>query len=176
MQCISQRGASCNYTAAPAGTLSLPGSEGDPLALRRTAPFPTTNPLTSGTVSELSSTAVMPGTMETKNCKQQLLVALANLAQAQPPEPFANEFIMSGEVVEGGQAVVAFARDSRDGFGQYAIKCALSFRPVRMRCVACAIVTQPAALHTAAAAALAFKRRTLTRAGWPQVLPRPQGV
>ena len=58
--------------------------------------------------------------------KAQLRTALENMASAEPPCPFAGEYLLSPNVVYGGQALVVFARDVGHGFMQYAIKCALS--------------------------------------------------
>jgi hypothetical protein len=50
---------------------------------------------------------------------------LTNMALSQPPLVFADRFLFTAEIVEGGQGIVAFARGRDAGMRQYAIKCAL---------------------------------------------------
>ena len=73
-------------------------------------------------------TEEMPRTLDATDAKEQLLCALDNMAGERPQEPFAGRYILLRERVEGGQAVVNFARDEQGGFFQYAIKCAPNSR------------------------------------------------
>jgi hypothetical protein len=84
------------------------------------------DPLASTVASPTVSTDLChrPSTMAAVTDAQRLLTALDNLACAQPPELFADQFVVSTERTHGGQAVVVFARDKGAGFMHYAIKCA----------------------------------------------------
>lgn len=53
---------------------------------------------------------------------ERLLIAVEGYAYAEPAQAFCGRYIFSGETVQGGQGVVAFARDSRAGMQQFAIK------------------------------------------------------
>jgi hypothetical protein len=74
-------------------------------------------------IFDFSGTALMPATLDFAEDRAQLLAALQAFAHAQPPEAFAGEFLLQGEMVQGCQAVVAIARECQDGFKQYAIRC-----------------------------------------------------
>ena len=54
---------------------------------------------------------------------ERLLIAIEGYAYADPPQGFCGRFVFSGETVQGGQSVVAFAQNSRAGMQQFAIKC-----------------------------------------------------
>jgi hypothetical protein len=75
----------------------------------------------------------LPSTMAAGAEDEWLLTALDNLACAEPPEPFAGQFILGHERTHGGQAVVVFAHDIGAGFMHYAIKCT-PHRPCRLLC------------------------------------------
>lgn len=67
-----------------------------------------------------------PWTLGESSDKGKLIMALENLALAEPMQLFASKYALLNERAAGGQAVVNFARDARGGFFQYAIKCATS--------------------------------------------------
>jgi hypothetical protein len=52
----------------------------------------------------------------------QLKAALENMAACEPPHRFLGKYIITGERMMGGQAVVQFARGGDGGFFQFAIK------------------------------------------------------
>jgi hypothetical protein len=52
----------------------------------------------------------------------QLQAALENMAACDPPQRFLGKYIITGERMMGGQAVVQFARGGDGGFFQFAIK------------------------------------------------------
>ena len=54
--------------------------------------------------------------------RERLLDAIEEYTDAQPPQPFAWRYMLKREFVDGGQALVNFARDTGEGFYQYAIK------------------------------------------------------
>lgn len=64
-------------------------------------------------------------TLDEPDAKAQLVTALHNMATAAPVQLFARRYQLLDARVEGGQAVVCFARDSAGSMFQYAIKCAL---------------------------------------------------
>ena len=80
----------------------------------------TADSLASGTLA-----VPLADTMQAGGEIDRLLVAIDNLAYAEPVQSFAGRFILSGEIALGGQGVIAFARDNSAGMRQYAIKCAL---------------------------------------------------
>lgn len=57
------------------------------------------------------------------DAREALVDALLDQSNAQPGELFAGRYVLSGDFVEGGQAIVAFARNAT-GEQQFAIKCA----------------------------------------------------
>lgn len=54
--------------------------------------------------------------------RERLAVALENMALADPPQLFDGRFLLHNERVDGGQALVCFARATSGGFEQLAIK------------------------------------------------------
>lgn len=72
-----------------------------------------------------TATSARAARLETANGPlERLLVAIEGLAFSEPPSAFCGRFLLSGDTVQGGQGVVAFARDSCEGMQQFAIKCA----------------------------------------------------
>ena len=76
----------------------------------------------------LASSLGMPfecaATLAEPDALAQLRTALENVAATKPAVDFAGRYLLLQERVEGGQAVVNFARDANGGVSQYAIKCA----------------------------------------------------
>ena len=62
---------------------------------------------------------------EAETALERLLLAIQGAAFSDPPHALCGRFLLSGETVQGGQSVVAFARDKVFGMQQYAIKCEL---------------------------------------------------
>ena len=127
----------CAHHPLLVGSLSAmstaPGGHGGASAAmmtrRRIAPANST--LAGSTVSGFSGAVYsQPNTLEQPQERDRLRTALLNMAEAEPPQLFAGRYRLKAEWVQGGQALVVFARDDADGFFQYAIKCALhSFGP-----------------------------------------------
>ena len=124
-----------------AGSLSAmstaPGGHGGASAAmvtrRRIAPANST--LAGSTVSGFSGAVYsQPNTLEQPQERDRLRTAVVNMAEAEPPQLFAGRYRLKAEWVQGGQALVVFARDDADGFFQYAIKCAL--HPIWSMCAA----------------------------------------
>jgi hypothetical protein len=66
----------------------------------------------------------MPHTLDTVDEQNQLVAAVTNMAMSQPPLVFANRFVFTTDMVEGGQGIVVFARGRSAGMNHIAIKCA----------------------------------------------------
>ena len=78
-------------------------------------------PGTCSTLGISHFTTEQPLTRLESNARDELCTALSNWATATPPKHFATRFMLVDEQVQGGQAVVQFARDDSRF---YAIKCA----------------------------------------------------
>jgi hypothetical protein len=72
----------------------------------------------------LGSSLPMPATVTAGNEREQLIVAVTNMALSQPPLIFADRFPFTTGMVEGGQGIVVFARGRDAVMRQFAIKCA----------------------------------------------------
>jgi hypothetical protein len=75
-------------------------------------------------VSSLWSTESLPRTLAPKDEMRRLIAAVTNMASSQPPIPFGSRFLLTNDIVEGGQGVVVFARSNNAAMRPYAIKCA----------------------------------------------------
>ena len=89
-----------------------------PLVTHRVTPSTLANTFASTIATKQSSTLAEP------DPKAQLVVALQNMATATPTQLFADRYQLIDDRVEGGQAVVCFARDVKGSMLQFAIKCA----------------------------------------------------
>jgi hypothetical protein len=78
--------------------------------------------------SSLGPTQIMlPHTMAVEDEKDRLVSAVTNMAMLQPPLVFADRFLFTTDIIEGGQGVVVFARNRDAGLRQFAVKCAACF-------------------------------------------------
>lgn len=75
-------------------------------------------------VSSLGSTESLPRTLAAKDEKGRLIAAVTNMAASQPPIPFGSRFLLTSDIVEGGQGIIVFARGNNAAMRPYAIKCA----------------------------------------------------
>ena len=89
-------------------------------------------------------TVVQSSTLGEPEAHGRLVTALENMARAEPAQLFAGRYRLKAEWVQGGQALVVFARDDADGFFQYAIKCGSVSSCTSLRC------GQPAHTHEGA--------------------------
>ena len=80
--------------------------------------------LTAGMSTTLLPSTVRFPTAGGEDTHVKLDRALANMRDAGPQEPFVGHYLLLKEQVQGGQALVVFARGRDGGFFQYAIKCA----------------------------------------------------
>ena len=78
-------------------------------------------------------------TLQEPDLRDKVTTALQHMARADPPIVFANRYLLIDEQVQGGQAVVCFARDASHGATQYAIKCALAYS-FTLCCAVCFLV------------------------------------
>jgi hypothetical protein len=74
-------------------------------------------------LTTLGPSVAMPGTLEAEGERDRLKAAVANMAHSNPPIPFAKRFLLTTDIVHGGQSVVVFARGNDAGLRQFAIKC-----------------------------------------------------
>jgi hypothetical protein len=90
---------------------------------------PATNPQGQATLcTTLGPTQTMlPHTMAVEDEKDRLVFAVTNMAMSQPPLVFADRFLFTTDIIEGGQGVVVFARNRDAGLRQFAVKCAPCF-------------------------------------------------
>ena len=84
-------------------------------------------------------TVVQSSTLGEPEAHGRLVTALEEMARAEPVQLFAGRYRLKAEWVQGGQALVVFARDDADGFFQYAIKCGSMSR--------CTFAMRPASSH-----------------------------
>jgi hypothetical protein len=70
---------------------------------------------------------MLPDTMAVEDEKDRLVFAVTNMAMSQPPLVFADRFLFTTGIIEGGQGVVVFARNRDAGLRQFAVKCAACF-------------------------------------------------
>ena len=68
--------------------------------------------------------SVAPSPSSFRDAKAQLESVLLHIAEANPQPTFAGRYLLLNDFVQGGQGIVAFARDGRNPVMQYAIKCA----------------------------------------------------
>jgi hypothetical protein len=71
-----------------------------------------------------TSAGPLPHTLAGAGERDRLVAAVTNMAMSQPPLVFANRFLFTTDMVEGGQGIVVFARSRDAGMRQIAIKCA----------------------------------------------------
>jgi hypothetical protein len=78
---------------------------------------------TSPAYTTLGPSLPLPATVKAGTEREQLIAAVTNMAMSQPPTVFADRFLFTTDMVEGGQGIVVFARGRDAGMRQFAIKC-----------------------------------------------------
>jgi hypothetical protein len=65
----------------------------------------------------------MPHTLTAVDEDDRLVAAVTNMALSKPPLVFANRFLFTTDMVQGGQGIVVFGRSSGACMRHIAIKC-----------------------------------------------------
>ena len=116
-------------SSARSGSSHAPSQSQAPAAATTQRIAPAASTLRGTAVTSFSDgTTLLPSTLGDAEEMNRLVVALQNMAAAEPAQLFAGRYRLQAEIVQGGQAVVVFARDRSNGFFQFAIKCALPTR------------------------------------------------
>jgi hypothetical protein len=66
----------------------------------------------------------MPHTLAADFERERIIAAVTNMAMSRPPLVFANRFLFTTDMVQGGQGIVVFAHRKDVGMHHVAIKCA----------------------------------------------------
>jgi hypothetical protein len=94
---------------------------------------------------------MLPRTMAVEDEKDRLVSAVNNMAMSQPPLVFADRFLFTTDIIEGGQGVVVFARNRDAGLRQFAVKCdACLLKTSARKCDPWTLLTGPCASAHAA--------------------------
>ena len=78
-----------------------------------------------------ASSASHVGVGAVNEAEQSLVATVHAMAAAQPPVLLAGRYVLSADMVQGGQGMVVFARGRDNGLRQYAVKCAPACPPLR---------------------------------------------